>query len=267
MESLEDILICPKTGKRISFDFENSEVKVKETDISYPIRDGIIGFLPTIEDRISKAYNSRASSYNHYITSSNMYWKLLNLIFWGLARHRGYTREVLACIPDDFEGVLLDVPVGTGILTLEKYMKLKKARIIALDYSFNMLLRAKQLYAENGIMNVTLVRGDVGNLPIDDAKVDLCLSMNGFHAFAEKDLALREIWRVLRHSGRFTGCFYISGKRKLTDFLVRNTLSKRGAFAAPFYDEAEALSRFDEYFNIQSTANLKSFFYFDMEKK
>jgi uncharacterized protein YbaR (Trm112 family) len=42
MECIEDVLICPKTRNRISLDFANSEVKVEKTDISYPIKDGVI---------------------------------------------------------------------------------------------------------------------------------------------------------------------------------------------------------------------------------
>ncbi|MEA3327852.1 MAG: methyltransferase domain-containing protein [Chloroflexota bacterium] len=267
MECIEDILICPKTRNRISFDFANSEVKVKKTDISYPIKNGIIDFLPGVDDDISKAYDSRASFYSNYVTSSNIFTKLLNLVFWGVASQYEFAQEILPFIPEDFDGILLDVPVGTGILTLEKYRKLQGARIIAVDYSLGMLVRAKQLYAKNGIKNVTLVRGDVGNLPIDDAKVDLCLSMNGFHAFSEKDIALREIRRVLKSKGQFVGCFYICGKRRFTDFYVQNRLAKGGSFTAPFYDEVEALARFGEYFNINSKTNLKSYFHFDMEKK
>ena len=267
MADIENILICPKTRNRISFDFAHSEVKVEKTNMSYPITDGVIDFLPGVDDSISKAYDSRASFYSDYVTSSNILAKLLNLLFWGVASQYAFAQEILPFIPEDFDGILLDVPVGTGILTLEKYWKLQGARIIAVDYSLGMLLRAKQLYAQNGIKNVTLVRGDVGNLPIDDAKVNLCLSMNGFHAFPEKELALREICRVLKSKGQFVGCFYIHGKRKFTDFFVQNRLAKNGSFAAPFYDEAEALARLGEYFHINSTSNLQSYFHFDMEKK
>jgi ubiquinone/menaquinone biosynthesis C-methylase UbiE/uncharacterized protein YbaR (Trm112 family) len=267
MERIEDILVCPKTRNRISFDFANSEVKVEKTDISYPIKDGIIDFLPGVDDSISKAYDSRASFYSDYVTSSNIFTKLLNMIFWGVASQYEFAQEILPFIPDGFNGVLLDVPVGTGILTLEKYRKLKGARIIAVDYSLGMLQRAKQIHAKNGVVNVTLVRADVGNLPIDDAKVDLCLSMNGFHAFPEKDIALREIFRVLKSNRQFVGCFYIRGKRKFTDFYIQNRLAKGGSFTAPFDDEVETLARFGEYFNINSKTILESYFHFNMEKK
>ncbi|KKK69606.1 hypothetical protein LCGC14_2932340, partial [marine sediment metagenome] len=125
----------------------------------------------------------------------------------------------------------------------------------------------RHLYTENGIENVTFIRGDVGNLPIEQASVDLCLSMNGLHAFPDKARALSEIARVLKNNRLFAGCFYIKGKRLLTDLLIRHILSRRGFFSAPFYSEHESLSKFGEYFNIDSTATMKSFFIFEMSKK
>jgi ubiquinone/menaquinone biosynthesis C-methylase UbiE len=264
---LEDVLICPKTKNRVTVDTGNSIVRVEEADVTYPIKDGIIDFLPDIDDRISRSYDSIASFYDDYITSSGPKWKLVTLIAWGFSGDDQFTQQFLSLIPDDFDGLLMDVPVGTGIFTFKKYRKLEKAQIIAIDYSLGMLRKAQQVYAEHGIQNVTLIRGDVGNLPIDEARVDLCSSMNGFHAFPEKTLALREIAKTLKTDGRFMGCFYIRGKRKLTDLLVQKVLSKQGTFTAPFYDEAETLSRFGEYFTARSTANVKSIFYFDMERK
>ncbi|VUX40026.1 Methyltransferase domain protein [Blautia luti] len=38
------------------------------------------------------------------------------------------------------------------------------------------------------------------------------VSMNGFHAFLDKQKAFHEIWRVLKPGGDFIACFYIRGK-------------------------------------------------------
>ena len=65
----------------------------------------------------------------------------------------------------------------------------------------------------------------------------------------------------------FTGGFYIKGNRLLTDLLVRLVLSKKGYFSAPFYDEQECLSKFGEYFTIESTYTTKSVFVFEMNRK
>ena len=163
--------------------------------------------------------------------------------------------------------MLLDVPVGTGTFTFDKYRKLNKANIIAIDYSLAMLQKAQERYAENGIHNVTFIRGDVGNLPVQQASIDMCLSMAGFHAFPNQDQGLDEIARVLKHTSIFSGTFYIKGKRLLTDLFVQQILCRTGFFTAPFYDEHECLSKFGEQFDINYTANSKSAFCFEMSKK
>ena len=50
--------------------------------------------------------------------------------------------------------------------------------------------------------------------------LDTVVSMNGFHAFPDKQKAFHEIWRVLKPGGNFIACFYIRGKSQRTDCLV-----------------------------------------------
>jgi SAM-dependent methyltransferase len=268
---LDNILICPKTHGRMTIDAANSIARVEGSDLSYPIKDGIIDFLPDTEDRITKAYDSCASSYDNYMNLSSLTWKLFGtpfvLLVWGFLDGKIFIDRPLGSIPDDFDGVLLDVPVGTGVFTFDKYRKLNRARIIAIDYSLAMLQKAQERYAENGIHNVTFIRGDVGNLPVRQASIDMCLSMAGFHAFPNKDQGLDEIARVLKLNSIFSGSFYIRGKRFLTDLFVRQIFCRKGFFTAPFYDEHECLSKFGEHFNIHDTANVKSGFCFEMSKK
>ena len=74
---------------------------------------------------------------------------------------------------------------------------------------------------------------------MDDALFDIVLSMNGFHAFPDKEKAFRETWRVLKPVGKFIACFYIKGKSGITDSLVKNVLSKKGWFTPPFQTEEQ----------------------------
>ena len=54
--------------------------------------------------------------------------------------------------------------------------------------------------------------------------LDTVVSMNGFHAFPDKQKAFHEIWRVLKPGGNFIACFYIRGKSKRTDWLTEKEL-------------------------------------------
>lgn len=64
------------------------------------------------------------------------------------------------------------------------------------------------------LKNVTFRQGDVGALPYEDDTFDIVLSLNGFHAFPDKEAAYREVSRVLKPGGTFCGCFYVKGEHK-----------------------------------------------------
>ena len=60
------------------------------------------------------------------------------------------------------------------------------------------------------------------------------LSLNGFHAFPDKNAAYREIYRVLKPGGIFCGCFYIAGQNKRTDWFIDHLYVPKGFFTPPF---------------------------------
>ena len=162
---------------------------------------------------------------------------MYNKLFWGGTDDNEIARKILSYISDDFSGDLLDVPIGTAVFTQYKWMSLKNAHITCLDYSPDMLQQARKRLS--GHAHIKCVQGDVGNLQMDDESFDMVLSMNGFHAFPDKKKAFQETWRVLKPGGRFIACFYIKGKSGITDWLVKNILSKKGWFTPPFPTEEQ----------------------------
>ena len=74
----------------------------------------------------------------------------------------------------------------------------------------------------------------MGALPFADESFDVVLSLNGFHAFPDKDAAYRETSRVLRKGGVFCGCFYIAGEFGRTDRFVKRLYVPKGFFTPPF---------------------------------
>jgi ubiquinone/menaquinone biosynthesis C-methylase UbiE len=162
--------------------------------------------------------------------------------------------------------VLVDCPVGTGVFTSKKYSEIPKARIFVLEYSLNMLLEAKRKYQAQNIHNVVYILADMKNMPIAGNSVDVLLSMSGFHAIAGKDTALSEVDRVLKPGGRFSGCFYVRGKRKLTDLFVSCYHEPKGWFVPPFYSEQDVVEKFSQYFELKPLFFLKSFVVFDSYK-
>lgn len=184
--------------------------------------------------KLKTAYASSKTFYDAVLTQSNWWSRLYSRLFWGGVNDSEIAGKVLAMIPGDFAGKLLDVPVGTGVFTAGKYQALPNAAITCIDYSADMLLQAKERFAAHSLTHVTCLQGDVGALPFGDETFDIVLSMNGFHAFADTDKAYRETARVLKKGGSFCGCFYCKGQCRRTDFIVNFFLAKRGWFTPPF---------------------------------
>ena len=208
----------------------------------------------TRHDEIRQSYKALGDMGNIYdgiITRSTLLGKLMDGLIWGLDKELAekWIDDALAPIPSDFSGSLLEVPVGTGVLTMPLYASLPKAAVTCLDYSADMMENAKKRAAAMDISNVSFVQGDVGALPFADESFDVVLSLNGFHAFPDKDAAFRETWRVLRKGGIFCGCFYIAGEFARTDWFVRHMYVPKGFFTPPFETKRSLAARLHELYD------------------
>ena len=199
-----------------------------------------------MENKIQSAYHDSKNIYDDVLTQGSFLSKIYNKLFWNGTNDIEIANKLLSNIPDDFNENILDVPIGTAIFTYKKWSTLKNAKITCVDISNDMLDKAKERIKET---NINFIQGDVGNLPFEDNTFEIVLSMNGFHAFPEKEKAFQEIWRVLKKGGKFIGCFYIRGESKITDFLVNNVLSKKGWFTPPFYTKDEILKLLSTKYN------------------
>ena len=155
-----------------------------------------------------------------------------------------------------FSGRLLEVPVGTGILTMPLYREMPEAEITCLDYSPEMLERAKS--RGEGLAHVRFQQGDVGALPFGNSSFDIVLSLNGFHAFPDKEAAWREIFRVLRPGGIFCGCFYVTGQNRRTDWIIRRLYVPKGWFTPPFETAESLRHRLEETFGPAKVRTVQS---------
>ena len=164
-------------------------------------------------------------------------------------------------------GSLLDVPVGTGVFTYQKYGIIKDADIICLDYSEDMLLQAEKRFKANSLRHVRTKQGDVGALPFNDGQFDVVLSMNGFHAFPDKERAYSEVNRVLKTGGAFIACYYVKGESRISDWLVNTILSKKGWFTPPFETVGQLRERLKRDYEIQEFHLDGSMVYFKATKK
>ena len=220
-----------------------------------------------MNDKIMASYRQTRNIYDDVLTRSTWWSRLYMNLFWGGVDDNEIARKVLGYIPDNFHGGLLDVPVGTGVFTYQKYGIIKDADIICLDYSEDMLLQAEKRFKANSLRHVRTKQGDVGALPFNDGQFDVVLSMNGFHAFPDKERAYSEVNRVLKTGGAFIACYYVKGESKISDWLVNTILSKKGWFTPPFETVGQLRERLNRDYEIQEFHLDGSMVYFKATKK
>jgi SAM-dependent methyltransferase len=265
---LTEILQCPQTGNRLRFGVGESVVRVHGSDVTYPVIDGIVDFCPDLEDAVSKAYDGGSSLYDAYMASGlspGVFRSMFDRLVWGFFGDGGMTNEVLSRLPSEFEGVLLDVPVGTALFTCSRYAAFPNATIVGIDYSMGMLREARMRFLEHGVSHVHLLRADVANLPVRGDAVDIVLSMAGLHAFADKQGALKEMRRVLRAQGTLLVDSYVRGARKRADWIVKHLLARRGFFTPPFFHIDDIASEL-EGFTISQQGQFESVAWFEAVK-
>ncbi|MBR2811720.1 MAG: class I SAM-dependent methyltransferase [Solobacterium sp.] len=200
-----------------------------------------------MKDKIRDSYQASKNIYDDVLTQGKWWSRLYIRLFWQGVDDVQIAGHLLRMIPDDFKGRLLDVPVGTAVFTYEKYQKMEQADITGLDYSLDMLEQARRRLPER----IALKQGDVGALPYEDASFDIVLSMNGFHAFPDKEKAYQETYRVLKPGGQFIGCFYIKGESRVTDLLVGKILARRGWFTPPFESALSLKERLAGWYDVE----------------
>ena len=125
---------------------------------------------------------------------------------------------------------------------------------------------AKKRADEMSVSNIKFVQGDVGNLQFADEHFDVVTSLNGFHAFPDKDAAYKETYRVLKKGGTFCGCFYVKGSNTHTDKMIKRFYIKSGFFTEPFETVESLRKRLEGMYNKVEVSNVQSIGVFNCMK-
>ena len=126
--------------------------------------------------------------------------KMTNLVPFKILR-----RRILSKLKKySLEGKLVDLGCGSGnllILISKIYPNLK---LVGVDLSSEILELAKLKARENKLSdNVDFKVGNADKLPFLDNSVDFIISSLSLHHWKEPSIVLKEIHRVLKHSGVF----------------------------------------------------------------
>jgi SAM-dependent methyltransferase len=100
--------------------------------------------------------------------------------------------------------VVLDLGSGGGIDVLLSAKRVgPTGKAYGLDMTDDMLALARENQRKSGLTNVEFLKGQIEEIPLPDASVDVIVSNCVINLSADKDKALREAFRVLKPGGRF----------------------------------------------------------------
>lgn len=98
---------------------------------------------------------------------------------------------------------VLDLGSGGGIDVLLSARRVGPAgKAYGLDMTDEMLALARENQRKAGVENAEFLKGEIENIPLPDASVDVVISNCVINLSADKDRVLREIFRVLKPGGR-----------------------------------------------------------------
>lgn len=96
--------------------------------------------------------------------------------------------------------VIADLGAGEG--TFSQLLARRSKKVIAVDNSEKMVEYGQELAAKHGIKNLEYRKGDLEDVPIRDAAVDLAFFSQALHHAQHPDRAVTEAWRILKPGGR-----------------------------------------------------------------
>ena len=100
--------------------------------------------------------------------------------------------------------IVLDLGSGGGIDVLLSARRVAPGgKAYGLDMTDEMLALARENQRKAGVPNVEFLQGEIENIPLPDASVDVVISNCVINLSADKDSVLREAFRVLKPGGRF----------------------------------------------------------------
>ncbi len=96
--------------------------------------------------------------------------------------------------------VIADLGAGEGAFAL--LLAQQATRVIAVDSSARMIEVGRDQAQRSGAKNLEFRLGDMEELPMDDAHVDLVFFSQSLHHALHPERALHEAWRILKPGGR-----------------------------------------------------------------
>ncbi|MCD4782786.1 MAG: class I SAM-dependent methyltransferase [Candidatus Eremiobacteraeota bacterium] len=240
---LKDIFQCPDTKEELMYVTKGASEGefINKFETKFQTMRGFVDFVGHgSAKRVTKRISSNkeqtfADLYEDFLGAKNWKSKTFNSIAWGISLNPDlFTKPMKVFLTEVQEGMVLDIPVVSGIISTPVYMDFRRMTFVAVGYSSDCLQKAHGRLAGKDVDNTILIQGEAHKLPLRDGTFDTATSFGGINFIKNYSGAFKEIFRVLKKGAKFTGVAYVRGIKNLTDTIVDKLLLPKNYFNSVF---------------------------------
>jgi len=168
------------------------------------LAQALVGLIPQADaglhrdfSRLQQVRDARAKQAQDYFHTVAKSWDTIRSLY---VPQRLVENKLLEILGDEPVQELLDIGTGTGRIL--EILAPQVSRGVGIDLSNGMLAVARSNIEGKGLMNIHVRKGDMYQLPLEDASVDLAVLHMVMHYSDDPLEVIREAARVLRPRGR-----------------------------------------------------------------
>jgi ubiquinone/menaquinone biosynthesis C-methylase UbiE/uncharacterized protein YbaR (Trm112 family) len=206
-----------------------------ECDRNYPLRDGILDFLPGTHSEVITPFQ-RLMQFPPITEIYEKYWRPLGFFVASSSSFRQFSADLIQRLEPQKRSSILDLACGPGLFACPLAAQ-TPGWVIGFDLSLPMLRQARKKAVRAGLQNILFVRGSAFSIPLRNGALDAVLCSGALHLFERPEAALAEIARTMSRDGCFVCQTTLKPKHSagLAPFL--NHVIRFG-----FFDSAEDLN-------------------------
>jgi len=192
----------------------------------YPIKSAGAGamYVDLVEQEPIKLDNVRDEFLNTFSAQTGMFRNPILPYLYERGWRQNFNRAGFPGIDKEFTevqdffspangGTVVDLSCGSGLMTRRLVQSQKYARVLAMDFSDEMLKETSRRFSSERIPKDTLmlVRADAGALPLQTSSVDAIHAGAAMHCWPKLEQSLAEVRRSLKPGGLFFASTFFTG--------------------------------------------------------
>ena len=247
-----ELLCCPACRGEIELQEETQKADEIES-----------GYLQCLQcGNAYKIYNfiPRFVSSDHYVNSFSFEWKKFATTQYGEMSDRTFVEKTGLTSEDLKNKLILDAGCGSGRFC--DVVSRKMGKVVGIDLSYSIDAAFEQIGLKE---NVSLVQGDLLNLPFKSDIYDIAFSIGVIHHTADPKAATKEIARVIKNSGIMAIWVYGNWKELAKKGRIPQTYTRLSYTVSDFYRKFTSRMPNETLFNM--IRKLSLFYHLKQQKK